>query len=86
MHIYTAHYIDDFSPQAKAYVAGIVVNYPLTIQKDGCSYVENTQCPLEPQEYVSYTFIMEVLKLFPKVNANVLSNLIKLNNITDTLF
>lgn len=66
--VWIAHYIDDFSPKAKATIAGITVNYPLTTQKDGCSYLENTRCPLEQEEYVSYTFKMFVSKVFPKVN------------------
>lgn len=63
-----AYYIEGFSPQAKATAAGVTINYPLSSQKKGCDFIENTQCPLEEGEYVSYTLTMTVLSVFPKVS------------------
>lgn len=70
-----AYYIESFSPQAKVTAAGVVINYPLTSQKDGCKFIENGQCPLEEGEYISYTLTMPVLKIFPKVTNVTFRNL-----------
>lgn len=63
-----AYYIENFSPQAIATAAGVTINYPLTSQKNGCEFLTNTRCPLEKEEYISYTLTMQVLKIFPKVH------------------
>lgn len=66
---FIAYYIETFSPQAKATAADVTINYPLTTQKNGCEFIENTRCPLEEEEYISYKLTMNVLKIFPKVGA-----------------
>lgn len=64
---FSAYYLEQFTPLAKATAAGFTVNYTLTDQQDGCAYIENTQCPLEEEEYVAYILTMPILKVFPKV-------------------
>lgn len=66
--MFLAYFIDNFSPQARATAAGVTLNYPLTSQKKGCDFLQNTQCPLEEQEYTSYILTMPVLSVFPKVS------------------
>lgn len=65
--LYTAYYIESFSPKAVAYFAGVPINYPLTSQKIGCDYLVNTRCPLEEDEYVSYILKLPILPVFPLV-------------------
>lgn len=82
---FLAYYIESFSPKVLAAAAGVVVNYPLTNQKDGCKFLENSQCPLEKDEYISYTLTMPVLKIFPKVRLFHISYLIFLAGFKNVL-
>ncbi|OXU19475.1 hypothetical protein TSAR_003139 [Trichomalopsis sarcophagae] len=54
------------TPRVHATVLGETVTYPFP-QKNACSTLKNSKCPLEAGEDVTYQLNMPVLKHYPKI-------------------
>ncbi|XP_016840330.1 ecdysteroid-regulated 16 kDa protein-like [Nasonia vitripennis] len=62
----TAKDTNVLTPRVRATVLGETVSYPFP-QKNACSTLKNSKCPLEAGEDVTYQLSMPVLKHYPKI-------------------
>ncbi|XP_072385266.1 uncharacterized protein [Diabrotica undecimpunctata] len=57
-------YVPSITPKYKATALGMTLDYPC--EKDACTGITNTVCPLVENERVSYTWIMYLPSLYPE--------------------
>jgi Niemann-Pick C2 protein len=62
----TPRKLEHIAPSAVAHVMSIDVSYPLD-QDDACDGIVNTECPLDDNQVVEYTYSMFILPIFPEV-------------------
>uniref|UniRef100_A0A6P7GD96 Uncharacterized protein LOC114336724 n=1 Tax=Diabrotica virgifera virgifera TaxID=50390 RepID=A0A6P7GD96_DIAVI len=61
-------YVPSISPKYKATAMGVTLDYPC--EKDACSLITNTVCPLVENELVSYTWVMALPSFYPECLAD----------------
>uniref|UniRef100_A0A6P7GN89 NPC intracellular cholesterol transporter 2-like n=1 Tax=Diabrotica virgifera virgifera TaxID=50390 RepID=A0A6P7GN89_DIAVI len=61
-------YIPSIKPTYLVQALGLPINYP--VGKDACTSLTNTICPLVKDEFVSYSYEMDIASWYPEISLN----------------